>query len=171
LILPSCTAANAASSESKTRAGPVCLTRSVPATFTTQPSGASEPWRIMMPPRGFSGLDSGRSTSWPASLLGVARFLKYRSAGNRGRVLQYAGFHQPLGHQALAARTLHVHGDESAGRLQVRQGGRFRRDAIEIFQGERNADLARNGEQVQDAVGRAAGGGDRGDRVFERGRG
>ena len=39
--------------------------RSCPASFTTQPSGARLPLRIARPPVGFSGCSSGTTTSWP----------------------------------------------------------------------------------------------------------
>ena len=62
-IRPSFTAANVASSESKTRAGPRKNTRSAPASLTTHPSGARFPRRIAMPPRGLIGVSSGTITS------------------------------------------------------------------------------------------------------------
>src|SRR5450759_431318 len=63
------TAANAAISPSKTRAGPECFRRSCPASFTTQPSGASEPRRIASPPVFLSGRVMSRTTCCP----GVSR--------------------------------------------------------------------------------------------------
>ena len=60
------TAANASSSRSNTRAGPLCSIRSCPESFTTQPSGARLPRRIANPPFGLIASDTGRITSCPS---------------------------------------------------------------------------------------------------------
>ena len=61
-IEPLVTASIAAASPSKTRAVPSKTSESMPALFTTAPSGASEPRRMAMPPVACSGASSGRST-------------------------------------------------------------------------------------------------------------
>ena len=66
------TAAKQSSSDSNTRAGPVCPVRSVPASLTTAPCGARLPRRIASPPSLFSGSASGRTTSWPGSSTALA---------------------------------------------------------------------------------------------------
>ena len=52
----------AASSPSKTRAVPSKRSTSMPATFTTEPCGASEPRRTAMPPRSWMASPSGWTT-------------------------------------------------------------------------------------------------------------
>src|SRR5262245_43180179 len=64
-IAPALTAAEADSSESNTRAGPLKVVRLCPDSLTTQPSGARLPRRITSPPDGLSGFDAGRTTSCP----------------------------------------------------------------------------------------------------------
>jgi hypothetical protein len=56
---------------------------------------------------------------------------------------------------------------EAPAGLEVAQQRRGRRDAVEVVDRELHAGLARDGEQVQDAVRGAAARGDRGDRVLE----
>ena len=82
LIAPAVTAAIASSSRSKTRAGPSWWTRSWPASFTTEPSGARLPRRIARPPVVLSGSSSGRTTSWPGVSLRLAGVLADRPAGD-----------------------------------------------------------------------------------------
>ncbi len=61
-IVPSSTASIAARSPSKTRAVPSKTSESKPADFTTAPSGASEPLRMVMPPVRWIGVDIARTT-------------------------------------------------------------------------------------------------------------
>ena len=63
---PLVTAAIAASSPSKTRAGPLWWTPLVAGELDTQPSGARLPRRIARPPVALSGSSSGRTTRWPS---------------------------------------------------------------------------------------------------------
>ncbi len=58
-------ACSAASSPSKTRAGPVCAVVVRPPIFITHPSGARLPFKMTRPPVFFSGLSSARTTSCP----------------------------------------------------------------------------------------------------------
>src|SRR5690606_2356598 len=61
VIVPSSSASIAARSPSNTRAVPVITVVSNPALFTTAPSGASEPDRMVIPPVGCIGSDSART--------------------------------------------------------------------------------------------------------------
>ena len=75
LIVPFSRASIAPCSRSKTRAGPSKTSTSIPAFFTTAPSGASEPPRIVMPPPLLIGFFVARRIS-PSGSGGeiVARF-------------------------------------------------------------------------------------------------
>ena len=122
LICPAVTAAIAASSPSKTRAGPLWWTRSWPESFTTQPSGARLPRRIARPPVGLIGSASGRTTSWPSVSVGRAGVLADRPAGDGLRVLvQQAGLEQARGDDGHAAGGVQVGGHEAPAGLEVAQ--------------------------------------------------
>src|SRR5215831_210144 len=138
------TAAIASSSRSKTRAGPRCESRSWPAIFTTQPSGARLPLRMTRPPLFLSGRSSGATTSWP-------------------------GVDEPLRHDAGSPGVAEVDRGESPTRLQPGPERRAPAHAIEIVDRERDVDLAREREQVEDGVRRAAARRHAGDRVLEGG--
>ena len=97
-----------------------------------------------------------------------------RNLGERAAVdVRRVAVHEP-GLQQLArderdaAGGVQVGRDEAAARLDVGDDRRPLGDAVEVVELERDAELARDREQVEDAVRRAAGGGDRGDRVLER---
>ncbi|CPU64541.1 Uncharacterised protein [Mycobacteroides abscessus] len=60
VIVPSSRASSAARSRSKTRAVPSNTSSSNPADFTTAPSGASDPCRIVMPPVWWIGSSRAR---------------------------------------------------------------------------------------------------------------
>lgn len=77
-ISPRSTAAKVASSPSNTRAGPENFVRPCPASFTTQPSGASVPRRMANPPRGFSASAIGRMTRCGFSTASSASALRVR---------------------------------------------------------------------------------------------
>ena len=53
----------ASSSPSNTRAGPSKWSKSMPATLTTEPFGASEPCSTAMPPMSWIGSDNACTTS------------------------------------------------------------------------------------------------------------
>ena len=76
------TAANASSSDSNTRAGPLCSSRPWPDSFTTQPSGARLPRRIARPPFGLSGSDERPDDLLAVGLLGGVRLLADRRAAS-----------------------------------------------------------------------------------------
>ena len=63
-------------SRSKTRAVPVWLRRSWPATLMTQPSGARLPRRMTRPPVGLSGLSQLWMTTWPGVSTAVSASAK-----------------------------------------------------------------------------------------------
>src|SRR5436309_1634534 len=103
LMRPSWTAAKAASSSSKTRAGPRNDCRLWPATFTTQPSGARLPFRITSPEVAaqevhdqFAGAVAGRAFGsvrrWHAGEAHRGDAEKFADEGHRvGRKLPAAG--------------------------------------------------------------------------------
>ena len=70
--------------------------------------------------------------------------------------------------EADAAGLVHVGRDEAAARLEARDDRRARGDALEVVERELDAELARDRDQVQDAVRRAAGRGHAGGGVLER---
>ena len=109
------------------------------------------------------------TTSWPGRSLDRGRDLAERAAVDAARALvDEAGADELARDEADAARLVQVGGDVAAARLQVGDDRRARRDRVEVVELERDAGLARDREQVQHAVRRAAGAGDRGDRVLER---
>ena len=67
-----------------------------------------------------------------------------------------------------AAGAVDVRGDVPAARLEAREDRRTRRDLVEVLELVRDPELARDREQVEDAVRRAAGRRHRGGRVVER---
>ena len=66
------------------------------------------------------------------------------------------------------ARLVEIGGDEAAAGLDVGDDRRALGDRVEVVDRELDAGLGGNREQMQDAVRRAAGRSDRGDRVLER---
>jgi hypothetical protein len=89
-------------------------------------------------------------------------------AGHRHRVLvQQAGLEQSPGDERDAAGLVEVRRDVPAPGLEVAQQRRPRADRVEVVDRQVHADLAGDGQQVQDRVRRAAGAGDRGDRVLQ----
>jgi len=66
------------------------------------------------------------------------------------------------------AGLVEVGSDEASTRLEIGDDRRARRDLVEIVELEWQIELTCDREQVEDGVGRAAGGGDRGDRVVDR---
>ena len=136
--------------------------------FTTEPSGARLPRRMARPPVFFTGSSSGRTTSWPGASSRLAGVLADRPAGDGlGVLVEDARLEQALGDDADAARVVEVLGHEAAAGLEVARRRRGGGDAVEVVDVELDAGLAGEREQVQDAVGRAAAGGDRGDRVLQ----
>ena len=120
-------------------------------------------------PLGLIGSSIGRTTSWPGPLLDRGRDVAERAAVDRRRVdVDEALLRQLARDERDAAGAVDVDGVEAAPRLHVGEHRRPRGDPVEVVDRERDPELARDREQVQDAVRRAAGGGDRGGRVLER---
>ncbi len=67
-----------------------------------------------------------------------------------------------------ATGAMEVGGDEASTRLEIGDDRRARRDLVEVFELERQVELARDREEVENGVRRAAGGGDRSDRILDR---
>ena len=134
LISRRCTAAKQASSESNTRAGPLCWRRSWPASLTTEPSGDSEPRMMAKPPRGLTGLPTGRTTSCPAVSSAVLRLGDDARAVDGQALLEQPRLEEALGHQAHAAGALEIDGEEPPARLEIGQRRRARRDRVEVLQ-------------------------------------
>ena len=79
------------------------------------------------------------------------------------------GLVEPLGEHADAAGLVEVGGDEAPAGLQVGEQRGLLGDPLEVVDVELDARLAGDGEQVEDAVGRAPRhGADVGDRVLDR---
>ncbi len=70
--------------------------------------------------------------------------------------------------EADAARLVHVDRDEAAAGLEARDDRRARGHALEVVEAELDPELARDRDQVQDAVRRAARRGHAGGGVLER---
>ena len=93
-----------------------------------------------------------------------------RGAGDGDRALvQQAGLLEALQHERHAARGVQVGRDIVAERLQVAEQRGARADRVEVVDRQLDADLLRDREQMQHAVGGAATHGDRGDRVLQAG--
>src|SRR5579885_2779588 len=163
---PAVTAAIASSSRSKTRAGPRWKTRSWPAIFTTQPSGARLPRRMTRPPVGLSGSACGRTTTCP----GVSAARAASSAKVRPVTVSALPSTRPAATSRLAS-TPELDRREPPAGLQVRPERRAAAHAIEVVDGERHAGLAGDREEMEDRVGRAAARGHAGDGVLEGGAG
>ena len=103
------------------------------------------------------------------ALAGRRRLLADRPAADGDLVgVQDPGLGEPVEDQRHAARRVEVGGDEATAGLEVGEQRRRARDPLEVVDRELDPRLARDGEQVQDAVGRAAGRAHAGDRVLER---
>ena len=81
--------------------------------------------------------------------------------------MEHAPLQHAFGHEPVSARGEQVVGHEAAARLQVGEQRRLLADAVEILDLQVHARLLGNGQQVEHAVGRSAGGEHRGDGVFK----
>ena len=114
------------------------------------------------PPVGLRGVSIGTTTSWPGRLFDGRRDLAERAAVDVGSVgVEEAALDELAGDERDAARLVDVRGDEAATGLEAGDDGRARRDPVEVVDRERDAELVRDGEQVEDAVRGPAGRGDR----------
>ena len=95
-------------------------------------------------------------------------FGSQRLAGDRHRTLvEIFAFQQALHQQADATGAVHVSSDKTSRGLQVGKQRRAFTDFLEIVDVQRDASFARDRQQVQDCIGRTAGGGNARDRVVE----
>ncbi len=162
------TALIAASSPSKTFAGPTWCRRSWPASLMTEPSGATLPLMIAKPPVALSGSSSAWTTTWPgvstaASAISPAVWPVTVIASACSRAV----LSEALEDDRHAAGGVEVGRVVSAARREVAQHRRRLADAVELVDLERDAHLLGDREQVQDRVGRAAAHRDGGDRVLQ----
>ena len=164
------TAAKQSSSDSKTRAGPVWPVRSVPASLTTAPSGARLPRRIARPPCRLERVveRAARPPGPAASLAASASSPIVRPLTVISSRCSRPASSSRLSEQRHAAGLVEVGGDEAAAGLEVGEQRRALGDPLEVVDVELDAGLVGDGEQVQDAVGRAARRADHRDRVLDR---
>ena len=168
LISRRCTAAKQSSSESNTRAGPVCLRRSWPASLTTAPSGASDPRRMAKPPDGLKAWAAERTTCCPGS--SSASFTSSRML--RPLIVRLS-FSSPASSKRRATRRTPPARSRStamkrppgfrSAMMGVRAAMASKSSSV-----ERHIRFLRQRHQVQDGVGRAGRGGHRRDGVLER---
>src|SRR5262249_55809657 len=89
-------------------------------------------------------------------LRGGALLLQGAAGDGQRRPVRVATFYQAPGQHRDAAGAVQLRSSEPPARLQVAQKRRAPRDAVEIVQGQVDAHLARQRDQVQDSVRRAA---------------
>ena len=160
----------AASSPSKTRAGPSKWSKSIPATFTTEPFGASEPRRIASPPIVVDRVVEGVHHLAVGAGRGDERQVLAHRAARDGDLVGVQ--------EALVGQHGHDHGDAAdavdvqhvvrAVGLGVGQVGHPGRHLVEVLELQVDLGLGGDGQQVQHGVGGAAEGHDHGDGVLER---
>ena len=167
-IAPAAIASLQASSDSKTRAGPAWRRISAPDTLTTAPSGARLPRSATSPPGGLYGCATVCTTA-PSGAAASRGALGERAAADGRRVaVDQPGADQLRDHHRRAADLVQVGRHVAAGRAEAADHRRARADLDQLVELELDLRLARDREQVQQAVGRAAGGGDAGHRVAQR---
>ena len=99
---------------------------------------------------------------------GRLQFLEESFAGGGDAIGQQAGVFQVFPEQAHAAGAVHVRRDEAAAGLEIGEDGSLRENFVEFFERERNACVARDGEQVKHGVCGTAGGRHRRNRILQR---
>ena len=82
-------------------------------------------------------------------------------------VVERPALDEALGEEARAAGVLVVLGGVLAAGGEVADEGGVLGDAVEVVHGEGDVELVRDGDEVEDGVGAAAGGGDGGDGVLD----
>jgi len=145
------------------------------------PTMAAVTWSISRmpgPPTGPSLRMTTTSPGWIPPLVMAWKQSSSRSktfAGPACRVryvgVDQAGVQQAFGEQREPAGAVQVGGDVAAAGLEVGVDGRAGGDLVEVLQLQGHACLVGDGEQVQHRVGGAAGRGEAGDGVLERGAG
>ena len=138
-------------------------------TLNTMPSGARLPKQICMSANALNGASGGAISCWPGGGAGTsARF----SASVRPLTVRQSPSSSPAcsrcfsstGVPPMRCRSTIVCLPRGA---KLQQHRRAAEDGLQIAQRERDVGFARQGQQVQNAVGRTADGGDRGRGVFE----
>ena len=81
--------------------------------------------------------------------------------------MQDASIKQPFGDQGGASRRIEVRRGKSSARLEVGEQRHLPVDLVEVVDAQFDVGFARDGEQMQHRIRRAAGGGDRGDGVLQ----
>ena len=119
------------------------------------------PRRIARPPWALSGASTGSTTFWPGVSTAPVGLFADRPAGDRDLVLvEQATVLQVLEDQRHPAGGVEVGRDVVAAGLQVGQQRSAAGDCLEVVDLELDPGLAGDREQVEHAVGRAAGGAD-----------
>ena len=85
--------------------------------------------------------------------------------------VEESGFEEVAEEGGGAAEAVEIDHGALAARGEIAEDGGFAEDFLDIGEGEIDAGLAGEGEEVEDAVGRSPGGGDGGGGVFEGGSG
>ena len=168
---PARIASIAASSPSKTRATPSNRSKSMPATFTTEPFGASEPVSTAMPPTAWIGSVERDARTSPSGAGGsiVGQVLGDGLAGDREAVaVEQPGVEQLLHHHRHAADAVEsVMWYLPCGLVSAMWGTRLA-TLLKSSSSQLDLGLVGDGQQVQHRVGRAAERHDDGDGVLER---
>ena len=143
LIFPASTAAWQASSESKTRAGPVWWMRSWPATLMTAAVGGEVAAHDDEAAGGLERLVPGVDDGLAGGFDGERGLFGEGLAGDGDAVaFEQACVEEALGEEAAAACVLIVLGDVLAAGGEVADEGRALGDAVEVVHGEGDVELA-----------------------------
>ena len=143
------------------------MTPLVPGQLDHAPLGRERSLQDGQPARRAEGLVDGAHHLLPGCLARQGAFLFQRPPADGRAVLQQAEIEEALHDQPLAARPLQVGRDEAPARLHVDDDGRLGGDGAELVDRQRDARLVRDGEQMQDGVGRAGAGRHADDGVVE----
>ena len=105
----------------------------------------------------------------PFGFVDQIRFFSDRATGYRFLVsMQQVRFLQTIGNYHIAACPVHIVGHKTPSWLQIGQQRGLPADAVEVVDHQINAGFLGDGQQVEDAVGGAAGHQNRRDRVLKR---
>src|SRR5207249_12146490 len=105
--------------------------------------------------------------SW--RLHGDGGFLGQSSSG-RGQLVavQLGSLEQPFGDELNSPGAIEISSHKAAAWLEIGQNRSSATDNIKIIDGQGHADFSGYGQQMQDGIGRPAGGGNTGNSIFER---